>query len=45
LSPDAAAVDLHDFAYSPGFQSTLSSTVATRAPTWLGEIQAPVRVA
>jgi pimeloyl-ACP methyl ester carboxylesterase len=45
LSPDAAARDLHDFAYSPGFQSTLGSTVATRAPMWLGEIQVPVRVA
>ena len=45
LSPDAAAGDLHDFGYSPGFQSTLSSTVATRAPMWLGEIQVPVRVA
>jgi pimeloyl-ACP methyl ester carboxylesterase len=45
LSPEAAAGDLHDFGYSPGFQSTLSSTVATRAPTWLGEIQVPVRVA
>ena len=44
LSPDAAAGDLHDFGYSPGFQSTLSSTVATRAPMWLGEIQVPVRV-
>ena len=45
LSPDAAAGDLHDFGYSPGFQSTLSSTVATRAPMWLGDIQVPVRVA
>jgi pimeloyl-ACP methyl ester carboxylesterase len=45
LSPDAAAGDLHDFGYSPGFQSTLNSTVASRAPTWLGEIQVPVRVA
>jgi pimeloyl-ACP methyl ester carboxylesterase len=45
LSPDAAAGDLRDFAYSPGFQSTLSSTVATRVAMWLGEIQVPVRVA
>jgi pimeloyl-ACP methyl ester carboxylesterase len=45
LSPEAAAGDLHDFAYSPGFQSALNSSVATRAPTWLGEIQVPVRVA
>jgi pimeloyl-ACP methyl ester carboxylesterase len=45
VSPDGAAGDLHDFGYSPGFQSTLSSTVATRAPMWLGEIQVPVRVA
>lgn len=45
LSPDAAAGDLHDFGYAPGFQSTLSSTVATRAPMWLGEILVPVRVA
>jgi pimeloyl-ACP methyl ester carboxylesterase len=45
LSPDAAVCDLHDFGYSPGFQSTLRSTVATRAPIWLGEIRAPVRVA
>jgi pimeloyl-ACP methyl ester carboxylesterase len=45
LSPDAAVGDLHDFGYSPGFQSTLSSTVATRAPMWLGEIQVPVRIA
>jgi pimeloyl-ACP methyl ester carboxylesterase len=45
LSPDAAARELHDFGYSPGFQSTLSSTVATHAPMWLGEIQVPVRVA
>ena len=45
LSPDAAAGDLHDFGYSPGFQSALSSTVAARAPMWLGEIQVPVRVA
>jgi pimeloyl-ACP methyl ester carboxylesterase len=44
VSPDAAARDLHDFGYSPGFQSTLGSTVATRAPTWLGEIKVPVRV-
>jgi pimeloyl-ACP methyl ester carboxylesterase len=44
LSPDAAVSDLHDFGYSPGFQSTLASTVATRAPMWLGEIQVPVRV-
>ena len=28
-----------------GFQSTLSSTVATRTPMWLGDIQVPVRVA
>jgi pimeloyl-ACP methyl ester carboxylesterase len=45
LSPEAAAHDLHDFGLSPGFQSTLSSTVATRAPMWLGEIRVPVRVA
>ena len=45
LSARAAAGDLHDFGYSPGFQSTLSSTVATRVPMWLGEIQVPVRVA
>jgi pimeloyl-ACP methyl ester carboxylesterase len=45
LSPAAAAADLHDFGYSPGFQSTLSSTVATRAPMSLREIQVPVRVA
>jgi pimeloyl-ACP methyl ester carboxylesterase len=45
LSPAAAAGDLHDFGYSPGFQSTLSSTVATRAPMSLREIQVPVRVA
>jgi pimeloyl-ACP methyl ester carboxylesterase len=45
LSPDAAAHDLHDFGSSPGFQSTLSSTVATRLPMWLGAIRVPVRVA
>jgi pimeloyl-ACP methyl ester carboxylesterase len=45
LSPDAATHDLHDFGYSPGFQSTLASTVATRAPLWLGKIEVPVRVA
>ena len=45
LTPDAAARDLHDFGYSPGFQSTLSSTVATRAAMRLGEIDVPVRVA
>jgi pimeloyl-ACP methyl ester carboxylesterase len=45
LSPDAAARELYDFGHSPGFQSTLSATVATRAPMWLGEIQVPVRVA
>ena len=45
LSPDAAAGDLHDFGYSPGFQSTLRSTIATRVPTWLSEIRVPVRVA
>jgi pimeloyl-ACP methyl ester carboxylesterase len=45
LSPAAAAGDLHDFGYSPGFQSTLRSTVATRAPMSLREIQVPVRVA
>jgi pimeloyl-ACP methyl ester carboxylesterase len=45
LSPDAAVCDLRDFGHSPGFQSTLRSTVATRAPTWLGEIRVPVRVA
>jgi pimeloyl-ACP methyl ester carboxylesterase len=45
LSPDAAVRDLHDFGHSPGFQSTLSSTIATRAPMWLGEIQVPVRIA
>jgi pimeloyl-ACP methyl ester carboxylesterase len=45
VSPDAAVHDLHDFGNSPGFQSTLASTVATRAPVWLGEIQVPVRVA
>ena len=44
LSPDAAAGDLRDFGYSPGFQSALSSSVATRAPMWLGEIAVPVRV-
>ena len=44
LSPDEAAGDLHDFGYSPGFQSALSSSVATRAPMWLGEIAVPVRV-
>jgi pimeloyl-ACP methyl ester carboxylesterase len=45
LSPDAAVRDLHDFGYSPGFQSTLGSTVASRAAMWLGEIEVPVRVA
>jgi pimeloyl-ACP methyl ester carboxylesterase len=45
LSPDGAIGDLHDFGYAPGFQSTLTSTIATRAPMWLGEIQVPVRVA
>jgi pimeloyl-ACP methyl ester carboxylesterase len=45
LSPDAAARDLHDFAYSPGFQSTLGSTVATHAAMRLGEIEVPVCVA
>jgi pimeloyl-ACP methyl ester carboxylesterase len=45
LSPDAADHDLHDFGYSPGFQSTLASTVATHVPGWLGEIPVPVRVA
>jgi pimeloyl-ACP methyl ester carboxylesterase len=45
LSADAAVCDLRDFGYSPGFQSTLRSTVATRAPMWLGEIDVPVRVA
>jgi pimeloyl-ACP methyl ester carboxylesterase len=45
LTPHAAARDLHDFAHSPGFQSTLSSTVATRAAMRLGEIDVPVRVA
>ena len=45
LSPDAAAHDLHDFGYSPGFQSTLGSTVATHAAMRLGEIEVPVRVA
>jgi pimeloyl-ACP methyl ester carboxylesterase len=44
LSADAALRDLLDFGYSPGFQSTLASTVATRAPMWLGEIHVPVRV-
>jgi pimeloyl-ACP methyl ester carboxylesterase len=44
LSPEAAVGDLHDFGRSPGFQSTLSSTIATRAPIWLGEIRTPVRV-
>jgi hypothetical protein len=32
LSPDGAAGDLRDLGYSPGFQSTLSSSVAARAP-------------
>jgi pimeloyl-ACP methyl ester carboxylesterase len=45
LSPEAAVGDLYDFGYSPGFQSTLRSTVATRLPMWLGEIEVPVRVA
>jgi pimeloyl-ACP methyl ester carboxylesterase len=45
VSPEAAVHDLHDFGDSPAFQSTLASTVATRAPVWLGEIQVPVRVA
>jgi pimeloyl-ACP methyl ester carboxylesterase len=45
LSPDAAVRDPHDFGYSPGFQSTLRSTIATSAPTWLVEIRVPVRVA
>jgi pimeloyl-ACP methyl ester carboxylesterase len=45
LSPEAGVRDLHDFGYSPGFQSTLHSTVATSAPMWLGEIRVPVRVA
>ena len=45
LSPDAAGGDLDDFGYSPGLQSTLRSTVASRAPMWLGEIEVPVRVA
>ncbi len=45
LAPEAAARDLDDFAYSPGFQATLSSTVATRAAMRLGEIDVPVRVA
>jgi pimeloyl-ACP methyl ester carboxylesterase len=44
LSSDAAAGDLRDFGYSPGFQSALSSSVATRAPMWLSEIAVPVRV-
>jgi pimeloyl-ACP methyl ester carboxylesterase len=45
LSADAGVCDLRDFGYSPGFQSTLRSTVATSAPMWLGEIRVPVRVA
>lgn len=45
MSPHAAVGDLHDFGYSPGFQATFASTVATRAPMWLGEIRVPVRVA
>jgi pimeloyl-ACP methyl ester carboxylesterase len=45
LSPGAAVRDLHDFGYSPGFQSTVRSTIATSAPMWLGEIRVPVRVA
>jgi pimeloyl-ACP methyl ester carboxylesterase len=45
VSPEAAVHDLEEFGHSPGFQSTLSATVATRAPLWLGEIHVPVRVA
>jgi pimeloyl-ACP methyl ester carboxylesterase len=45
LSPDAAAHDLRDFGYSPGFHSTLRATVASSVPMWLGEIEVPVRVA
>lgn len=45
LSPDAANHDLHDFGFSPGFQSTLAATVGTRVPMRLTGIQVPVRVA
>jgi pimeloyl-ACP methyl ester carboxylesterase len=45
LSAEAAIGDLYDFGYSSGFHPTLYSTVAARAPMWLGEIQVPVCVA
>ena len=38
LSPDAGVRDLHDFGYSPGFQSTLRSTVAPLGMRPLAEI-------
>jgi pimeloyl-ACP methyl ester carboxylesterase len=44
VSPDEAERDLRDFGYSPGFQSTLRSTVGTSVQVRLGEIRVPVRV-
>jgi pimeloyl-ACP methyl ester carboxylesterase len=44
VSPEAAERDLRDFGYSPGFQSTLRSTVGSSVPIRLGEIRVPVRV-
>jgi pimeloyl-ACP methyl ester carboxylesterase len=44
VSPDEAEHDLRDFGYSPGFQSTLRSTIGTSVPTRFGEIRVPVRV-
>ncbi|MFL5860155.1 MAG: alpha/beta fold hydrolase [Solirubrobacteraceae bacterium] len=45
LSPADGATELRQFGYCPGFQATLASTVATRAPTRLHAIRVPVRIA
>jgi pimeloyl-ACP methyl ester carboxylesterase len=45
LSSDEGARELREFGCCPGFQSTLASTVATRAPTHLHDIRVPVHIA
>jgi pimeloyl-ACP methyl ester carboxylesterase len=41
---DDAAAEIRAFARAPGFQATVRCTIATRAPTGLGQIRVPARI-
>jgi pimeloyl-ACP methyl ester carboxylesterase len=44
VPPDDAVAEIRAFAHSPGFQTTLRHTVATRTPEALGDIDVPARI-